>query len=57
MTGPRPNDRPDVVELWLAEVIANPLAESEVTEFRSSSDSNHNTYDVGARRQQCARGG
>jgi len=33
---------PDLVEAWLAEVIASPLQESEVREFRSSSDHRHN---------------
>jgi len=41
MTCPPPNDLPELVEAWLAEVRANPLDESEVPEFRTSSDYNH----------------
>ncbi len=40
--GPRPDDLPELVEAWLADVMANPLDESEVTEFRRSSDHRHN---------------
>ena len=41
MALPRRYDQPDLVESWLAEVSANPLEESEVSEFRSSSNPNH----------------
>lgn len=42
VTGPRFDDWQELVEPWLADVVANPLGESEVTEFRSSSDHSHN---------------
>ncbi len=42
MTGPRPDDLPELLEAWLAEVMANPLEEFEVSEFRRSSNPNHN---------------